>query len=149
MLKPDVGDNNYLENYLWKRQLDIELSRINPRGLLLIVVLFIWNMCTPCPGTFFINASIWVDFILVLHCKLDLFSSLKKLIYCTFWFQATWITRCPLLLLDTRMPYGALDTGCGEQIDLAGTGSFYNDGEADIVTQHVLNLVHCGMYIFF
>lgn len=47
------------------------------------------------------------------------------------------------------MPYGALDTGCGEQIDLAGTGSFYNDGEADIVTQHVLNLVHCGMYIFF
>uniref|UniRef100_A0A0E0GBU4 Helicase ATP-binding domain-containing protein n=1 Tax=Oryza nivara TaxID=4536 RepID=A0A0E0GBU4_ORYNI len=59
--------------------------------------------------------------------------------------KATWITRCPLLLLDTRMPYGALDTGCGEQIDLAGTGSFYNDGEADIVTQHVLNLVHCGV----
>uniref|UniRef100_A0A0D9VJY9 Helicase ATP-binding domain-containing protein n=1 Tax=Leersia perrieri TaxID=77586 RepID=A0A0D9VJY9_9ORYZ len=59
--------------------------------------------------------------------------------------KATWITRCPLLLLDTRMPYGALNTGCGEQIDLAGTGSFYNDGEADIVTQHVLNLVHCGV----
>uniref|UniRef100_A0A0D3F9F2 Helicase ATP-binding domain-containing protein n=1 Tax=Oryza barthii TaxID=65489 RepID=A0A0D3F9F2_9ORYZ len=59
--------------------------------------------------------------------------------------KATWITRCPLLLLDTRMPYGALDTGCGEQIDLSGTGSFYNDGEADIVTQHVLNLVHCGV----
>ncbi|XP_006647757.2 DNA-binding protein SMUBP-2-like [Oryza brachyantha] len=59
--------------------------------------------------------------------------------------KATWITRCPLLLLDTRMPYGALDTGCGEQIDLAGTGSFYNDGEADTVTQHVLNLVHCGV----
>uniref|UniRef100_A0A0D9YX20 Helicase ATP-binding domain-containing protein n=1 Tax=Oryza glumipatula TaxID=40148 RepID=A0A0D9YX20_9ORYZ len=55
--------------------------------------------------------------------------------------KATWITRCPLLLLDTRMPYGALDTGCGEQIDLSGTGSFYNDGEADIVTQHVLNLI--------
>jgi superfamily I DNA and/or RNA helicase len=57
----------------------------------------------------------------------------------------TWITRCPLLLLDTRMPYGILNTDCVEHFDPAGTGSFYNDGEADIVTQHVLNLVHCGV----
>ncbi|CAO1939656.1 unnamed protein product [Urochloa humidicola] len=59
--------------------------------------------------------------------------------------KATWITRCPLLLLDTRMPYGALNIGCKEHLDPAGTGSFYNDGEADIVTQQVLNLVHCGV----
>ncbi|XP_062220040.1 uncharacterized protein LOC133919615 [Phragmites australis] len=59
--------------------------------------------------------------------------------------KATWITRCPLLLLDTRMPYGALNIGCKEHLDPAGTGSFYNEGEADIVTQHVLNLVHCGV----
>ncbi|CAL4884887.1 unnamed protein product [Urochloa decumbens] len=59
--------------------------------------------------------------------------------------KATWITRCPLLLLDTRMPYGALNIGCKEHLDPAGTGSFYNEGEADIVTQQVLNLVHCGV----
>ena len=57
----------------------------------------------------------------------------------------TWITRCPLLLLDTRMPYGILNVDCVEHLDPAGTGSFYNDGEAEIVTQHVLNLVHCGV----
>jgi hypothetical protein len=45
------------------------------------------------------------------------------------------------------MPYGILNTDCVEHFDPAGTGSFYNDGEADIVTQHVLNLVHCGIYI--
>ncbi|CAO2047821.1 unnamed protein product [Urochloa humidicola] len=59
--------------------------------------------------------------------------------------KATWITRCPLLLLDTRMPYGALNICCKEHLDPAGTGSFYNEGEADIVTQQVLNLVHCGV----
>ncbi|CAL5055389.1 unnamed protein product [Urochloa decumbens] len=59
--------------------------------------------------------------------------------------KATWITRCPLLLLDTRMPYGALNIGCKEHLDPAGTGSFYNEGEADMVTQQVLNLVHCGV----
>ena len=66
-----------------------------------------------------------------------------------FLFQATWITRCPLLLLDTRMPYGSLNIGCKEYLDPAGTGSFYNEGEADIVTQQVLNLVHCGIYTSF
>ncbi|CAN6274772.1 unnamed protein product [Urochloa humidicola] len=60
-------------------------------------------------------------------------------------YEANWITRCPLLLLDTRMPYGALNIGCKEHLDPAGTGSFYNEGEADIVTQQVLNLVHCGV----
>ena len=66
-----------------------------------------------------------------------------------FLFQATWITRCPLLLLDTRMPYGSLNIGCKEYLDPAGTGSFYNEGEADIVKQQVLNLVHCGLYTSF
>lgn len=45
------------------------------------------------------------------------------------------------------MPYGILNVDCVEHLDPAGTGSFYNDGEADIVTQHVLNLVHCGIYL--
>lgn len=44
------------------------------------------------------------------------------------------------------MPYGDLNIGCKEHLDPAGTGSFYNEGEADIVTQQVLNLVHCGIY---
>ena len=66
-----------------------------------------------------------------------------------FFFQATWITRCPLLLLDTRMPYGSLNIDCKEYLDPAGTGSFYNEGEADIVKQQVLNLVHCGIYTSF
>ncbi|KAG5219076.1 DNA-binding protein [Salix suchowensis] len=48
--------------------------------------------------------------------------------------KPTWITQCPLLLLDTRMPYG----------NPAGTGSFYNEGEADIVVQHVLSLIFSG-----
>lgn len=57
----------------------------------------------------------------------------------------TWITRCPLLLLDTRMPYGCLSVGCEEQMDPAGTGSFYNEGEADIAIKHVLSLVYAGV----
>lgn len=59
--------------------------------------------------------------------------------------KATWITRCPLLLFDTRMPYGPLTWVARSILDPAGTGSFYNEEEADIVTQHVLNLVHCGV----
>ncbi|KAI3705941.1 hypothetical protein L1987_76190 [Smallanthus sonchifolius] len=59
--------------------------------------------------------------------------------------QPTWITQCPLLLLDTRKPYGSLSPGCEEQLDLAGTGSFYNEGEADIVVQHVLSLIYAGV----
>lgn len=59
--------------------------------------------------------------------------------------KATWITQCPLLLLDTRMPYGSLYVGCEEHLDPAGTGSFYNEGEADIVVQHVFNLLHSGV----
>ncbi|KAK6926428.1 DNA2/NAM7 helicase, helicase domain [Dillenia turbinata] len=57
----------------------------------------------------------------------------------------TWITQCPLLLLDTRMRYGSLSVGCEEQMDPAGTGSFYNEGEADIVVQHVLALIYSGV----
>uniref|UniRef100_A0A0C9RMN5 TSA: Wollemia nobilis Ref_Wollemi_Transcript_10509_3085 transcribed RNA sequence n=1 Tax=Wollemia nobilis TaxID=56998 RepID=A0A0C9RMN5_9CONI len=59
--------------------------------------------------------------------------------------KATWITRCPLLLLDTRMPYGSLSVGCEEHLDPEGTGSFYNEGEADIVVQHVKSLILAGV----
>ncbi|OAY80253.1 DNA-binding protein SMUBP-2 [Ananas comosus] len=59
--------------------------------------------------------------------------------------KVTWITQCPLLLLDTRMPYGSLYVGCEEHLDPAGTGSFYNEGEADIVVQHVFNLIYSGV----
>ncbi|XP_064977235.1 uncharacterized protein LOC135619282 [Musa acuminata AAA Group] len=59
--------------------------------------------------------------------------------------KATWITQCPLLLLDTRMPYGSLYIGCEEHLDPAGTGSFYNEGEADIVIQHIFNLIYSGV----
>ncbi|THG04857.1 hypothetical protein TEA_011956 [Camellia sinensis var. sinensis] len=59
--------------------------------------------------------------------------------------KPTWITQCPLLLLDTRMPYGSLSVGCEEHLDPAGTGSFYNEGEADIVVQHVSSLIYAGV----
>ncbi|KAJ8762739.1 hypothetical protein K2173_012231 [Erythroxylum novogranatense] len=59
--------------------------------------------------------------------------------------KLTWVTQCPLLLLDTRMPYGSLSMGCEEHLDPAGTGSFYNEGEADIVVQHVLSLIYAGV----
>ncbi|OVA05581.1 AAA+ ATPase domain [Macleaya cordata] len=59
--------------------------------------------------------------------------------------KTTWITQCPLLLLDTRMPYGSLSVGCEEHLDPAGTGSFYNEGEADIVVQHVFSLIYAGV----
>ncbi|GJN07571.1 hypothetical protein PR202_ga25472 [Eleusine coracana subsp. coracana] len=38
--------------------------------------------------------------------------------------KATWMTKCALLLLDTRMPYGSLNIDCEESLDPAGTGSF-------------------------
>ncbi|TKY53818.1 DNA-binding protein SMUBP-2 [Spatholobus suberectus] len=59
--------------------------------------------------------------------------------------KPTWITQCPLLLLDTRMPYGSLSVGCEEHLDPAGTGSFYNEGEAEIVLQHVFSLIYAGV----
>ncbi|XVE81526.1 hypothetical protein DITRI_Ditri15bG0071600 [Diplodiscus trichospermus] len=59
--------------------------------------------------------------------------------------KPTWITQCPLLLLDTRKPYGSLSVGCEEHLDPAGTGSFYNEGEADIVVQHVFYLIYAGV----
>ncbi|CAN1217681.1 DNA-binding protein SMUBP-2 [Linum perenne] len=34
---------------------------------------------------------------------------------------------------------------CEEHLDPAGTGSFYNEGEADIVVQHVLSLIYAGV----
>ncbi|GAU34717.1 hypothetical protein TSUD_16900 [Trifolium subterraneum] len=59
--------------------------------------------------------------------------------------KPTWITQCPLVLLDTRMPYGSLSLGCEEHLDPAGTGSLYNEGEADIVLQHVFSLIYSGV----
>ncbi|PON97513.1 Exonuclease/helicase-like [Trema orientale] len=59
--------------------------------------------------------------------------------------KPTWITQCPLLLLDTRLPYGSLSIGCEEHLDPAGTGSLYNEGEADIVVQHVFSLIYSGV----
>ncbi|XP_050223129.1 uncharacterized protein LOC126673172 [Mercurialis annua] len=59
--------------------------------------------------------------------------------------KPTWITLCPLLLLDTRMPYGSLSLDCEEHLDPAGTGSLYNEGEAEIVVQHVISLIYAGV----
>ncbi|XP_030532997.1 DNA-binding protein SMUBP-2 [Rhodamnia argentea] len=59
--------------------------------------------------------------------------------------KPTWMTQCPLLLLDTRRPYGSLSAGCEEHLDPTGTGSFYNEGEADIVVQHVFSLIYAGV----
>lgn len=59
--------------------------------------------------------------------------------------KVTWMTQCALLLLDTRRVYGSLNIDCEESLDPTGTGSFYNNGEADIVAHHVLNLVQCGV----
>lgn len=42
------------------------------------------------------------------------------------------------------MAYGSLSTGCEERLDPAGTGSLFNEGEADIVVQHVLCLINSG-----
>lgn len=65
---------------------------------------------------------------------------------CNCCMQPTWVTQCPLLLLDTRMPYGSLSIGCEEHLDPAGTGSFFNEGEADIVVQHVFSLIYSGTF---
>lgn len=59
--------------------------------------------------------------------------------------KPTWITQCPLLLLDTRLRYGSLSVGCEEHLDPAGTGSLYNEGEAEIVVQHVFSLICAGV----
>ncbi|XP_073101363.1 uncharacterized protein [Elaeis guineensis] len=61
--------------------------------------------------------------------------------------KATRITQCPMLLLDTRMPYGSLYVGCEEHLDPAGTGSFYNEGEADIVIQHIFHLIYSDLEV--
>jgi hypothetical protein len=44
------------------------------------------------------------------------------------------------------MPYGSLSLGCEEHLDPTGTGSLYNEGEADIVLQHVFSLIYAGNY---
>lgn len=49
-----------------------------------------------------------------------------------------------MLLLDTRLPFGSLIPGCDERLDPAGTGSFYNEGEADIVVDHIRALLATG-----
>ncbi|XP_024529728.1 DNA-binding protein SMUBP-2 isoform X2 [Selaginella moellendorffii] len=59
--------------------------------------------------------------------------------------KETWRTRAAMLLLDTRKAFGSLAMGCEECMDYLGTGSFYNDGEADIVVEHVKALIHSGV----
>ncbi|KAL3694099.1 hypothetical protein R1sor_007750 [Riccia sorocarpa] len=59
--------------------------------------------------------------------------------------EPTWITQIPLLLLDTRLAHGSLIAGCEECMDPAGTGSFYNEGEADIVMEHIRALLSAGV----
>ncbi|BBN06661.1 hypothetical protein MPTK1_3g22970 [Marchantia polymorpha subsp. ruderalis] len=59
--------------------------------------------------------------------------------------ESTWITQVPLLLLDTRLAHGSLIAGCEECMDPAGTGSFYNEGEADIVMEHIRALLSAGV----
>ncbi len=49
-----------------------------------------------------------------------------------------------MLLLDTRLPFGSLIPGCEERLDPAGTGSFYNEGEAEIVVDHIRTLLATG-----
>ncbi|KAI7738391.1 hypothetical protein M8C21_005080 [Ambrosia artemisiifolia] len=44
--------------------------------------------------------------------------------------------------LIQKKQYGSLSPGCKEKLDLAGTGSFYNEMEADIVVQLVLSLIY-------
>ncbi|KAI7754244.1 hypothetical protein M8C21_006718 [Ambrosia artemisiifolia] len=46
------------------------------------------------------------------------------------------------LRAETRAKIDSLSPGCKEKLDLAGTGSFYNEIEADIVVQHVLSLIY-------
>ena len=60
--------------------------------------------------------------------------------------QVSWVTQTPLLLLDTRLPFGSLAPGCEECLDPAGTGSFYNEGEANIAINHVKALITAGQY---
>ncbi|KAG0616875.1 hypothetical protein M758_5G148200 [Ceratodon purpureus] len=55
------------------------------------------------------------------------------------------ITKVPMLLLDTRLPFGSLIPGCEERLDPAGTGSFFNEGEADIVVDHIRALLATGV----
>lgn len=59
--------------------------------------------------------------------------------------DATPATRAPMLLLDTRLPFGSLMPGCEERIDLAGTGSYFNEGEAEVVAAHVVGLLAAGV----
>ncbi|KAH7352248.1 hypothetical protein KP509_19G036700 [Ceratopteris richardii] len=61
--------------------------------------------------------------------------------------KTTWITKTPLLLLDTRLPFGSLAPGCEECLDPAGTGSYYNEGEADVVVNHVKSLIDAASSI--
>ncbi|MCO5607722.1 hypothetical protein L7F22_061921 [Adiantum nelumboides] len=59
--------------------------------------------------------------------------------------KESWTTQTPLLLLDTRLPFGNLASGCEECLDPAGTGSYFNEGEADVVMNHVRSLIDAGV----
>ncbi|CAI7909997.1 unnamed protein product [Closterium sp. NIES-53] len=51
----------------------------------------------------------------------------------------------PMLLIDTRSPRGLLHEHCEEAPDAAGTGSLVNEGEADLVVDHVARLLSAGV----
>eukprot|EP00252_Welwitschia_mirabilis_P002936 TRINITY_DN1293_c0_g1_i1.p1 TRINITY_DN1293_c0_g1~~TRINITY_DN1293_c0_g1_i1.p1 ORF type:complete len:960 (+),score=170.76 TRINITY_DN1293_c0_g1_i1:395-2881(+) len=77
-----------------------------------------------------------------LHCSPTVAS---HILVDSLFVKSTWMTLCPLLLLDTRMTYGSLLLSCKEHLDPSGTGSLYNLGEADIVVQHVRSLICAGV----
>eukprot|EP00850_Spirogloea_muscicola_P011765 SM000074S21675 [mRNA] locus=s74:339511:345042:+ [translate_table: standard] len=59
--------------------------------------------------------------------------------------RATRDTTRSMLVLDTRLPRGGLLPGCEEATDPSGTGSLYNDGEAEAVLQHIDSLLSAGV----
>eukprot|EP00850_Spirogloea_muscicola_P013643 SM000093S24454 [mRNA] locus=s93:511904:517186:- [translate_table: standard] len=59
--------------------------------------------------------------------------------------KATRDTTRSMLVLDTRLPRGGLLPGCEEASDPSGTGSLYNDGEAEAVLQHIDSLLSAGV----
>eukprot|EP00850_Spirogloea_muscicola_P021566 SM000254S08792 [mRNA] locus=s254:115750:121317:+ [translate_table: standard] len=59
--------------------------------------------------------------------------------------KATRDTTRSMLVLDTRLPRGGMLPGCEEATDPSGTGSLYNDGEAETVLQHIDSLLSAGV----
>ena len=124
---------------MYERKSWIETVSEQTESLFILVLLFIWSPGVFLQDFFFVTTALYVA---SWPESLNKYRHVSRIFR---WFQATWITRCPLLLLDTRMPYGALSIGSKEHLDPSGACSFYNEGEA----QQVRNLVHwyiCTIY---